>query len=197
MTRRTLPLIALACIASTTGCGSCTSEADLDTFASADRALTDTVLAASDQLDSKYEHLRAMACSEGRVWADSVNILYERASERMFALDELLTGPAVVGNDKPADPFHEDGLAAEALKTSLALYDLMEQVTVSDSAEASIAETARPLRSVEHVNAWYHRDFRQAPPPSITATIERYVADMGRAKRLCIAELLMPCDHER
>ena len=125
--------------------------------------------------------------------ADSCNILYERASERPFALDELLAGPDVGEGNSAVSAFAPEGLAEQALRTSAALYYLMEQVTAGDSASGRIAEMGSPLSTVQDLDAWYQRDFHQAPPPVITATIERYVADMAKAKRLCTGVLLAPC----
>ena len=43
-----------------------------------------------------------------------LNLLYEQASERLFALDEALTGPAV-SDEKAPGPFEEGGMASQAL----------------------------------------------------------------------------------
>ncbi len=183
-----LPITLLAC-----SCGPSASEKVLGEFTKAEAALTDSVLASSHLLDSKYEHLRSMACAEGRLLADSVNILYEHASERMFALDELLAGPDVGEGKTADDAFRADGLGEEALQASQSLYLLMVQVTEGDSASIRIAELGSPLNTVKDLSAWYQHDFHQAPPPAITATIERYVADMAKAKRICTGALLAPC----
>lgn len=188
-----IPLIPLVAVLACCGCGYFASEKMHDAFEEANSGLTDSVLASTEVLDNKYEHLRSMACAEGRMWSDSVALLYERASERMFALDELLTGPNIGEGDPVQRAFAEDGPGNEALNASLALYAMMEQVTIDESAKARIAEMAEPLRSANGILAWYERDFRGAPPPVITASIERYVADMGRAKRLCMGLLLVPC----
>ncbi len=183
-----LAITLLAC-----GCGRSVPEKILDEFEKVDQELADSMLASADLLDSKYEHLRLMACAEGRLLADSVNILYERASERLFALDELLAGPDVGEGNSAGSAFDPEGVAEQALRTSAALYYLMEQVTAGDSASGRIAEMGSPLSTVQDLDAWYQRDFHQAPPPVITATIERYVADMAKAKRLCTGVLLAPC----
>lgn len=184
-----LAITLLAC-----GCGRSVSEKILDEFEQVDQELTDSILTPSDLLDSKYEHLRLMACAEGRLLADSVNLLYEHASERMFALDELLAGPDVGDGNTAGGAFRPNGLGEEALQATQALYLLMEQVTAGDTASADITEIATPMKSIQSLDAWYQRDFHQAPPPVITATIERYVADMAKAKRLCTSVLLAPCD---
>lgn len=157
-------------------------------------ALTDTVLSSADQLINKYEHLRTMACAEGRLLGDSVNLLYERASERMFALDEQLTGPALVDGDPVLLAFKEHGVGSQAFNSTLELYALMEQVTTDDSARVMIQKIAQPLRTAGDIATWYQRDFLQVPAPAITAMLEKTVADMGQAKRWCAASLLKPCN---
>ncbi|MEO8066370.1 MAG: hypothetical protein ABI599_01630 [Flavobacteriales bacterium] len=178
------------------GCGPSPSEGILDAFNKVNDALTDTVLASADKLDAKYEHLRAMACAEGRVLADSVSLLYEHASERMFALDELLTGPYLGDGQPVLEAFAANGPATKALNASLMLYRSMESMTTDDSTKALVVSAAQPFRAVGDVNAWYQRDFRQVPAATITALVERYVADMGRTKRRCIAVLLEPCGND-
>lgn len=180
-------------VLSLSSCGPSPSEKIMDEFNRANEALTDTVLASADKLDAKYEHLRAMACAEGRMLANSVSMLYERASERMFALDETLTGPSLADGQPASDAFAPNGVASEALNAALALYGSMESMSTDDSTKRVIVAAAQPFRTAGDVNAWYERDFRQAPAPAITALAERYVADMGRTKRRCIADLLKPC----
>ena len=189
-----LPLLSMVAALACSGCGYWGSEKMHDEFEEVNSGLTDSVLASTDRLANKYEHLRTMACAEGRMWSDSVNLLYERASERMFALDELLTGPDLGDGHTALSAFGENSVGNEALNASLALYAMMEQVTMDDSTKARIAEMAGPLRSANGIHAWYERDFRRAPPPEVTASIERYVAEMGRAKRMCTGVLLAPCD---
>lgn len=173
-----------------TGCG--VSDALNDSFVTVDNALQDSLTASKDMLAQKYAYLQQMACAEGRLLADSVNVLYERASERLFALDEALTGPAVT-DEKAVGPFDEGGLAVEALTLSKQLYSMMALVCPEDSARASIASYGEAFTVLSDVGAWQVRDFEQAPPPVVTSNIERWVADMGKAKRLCTGALLAPC----
>lgn len=172
------------------GCG--ISDQINESLTTVDNALQDSLTASKAMLDQKYAYLQQMACAEGRLLADSVNVLYERASERLFALDEALTGPAV-NDEKAGGPFDEGGLAVEALTLSKQLYSMMASVCPEDSARASIASYGEAFTVLSDVGAWQVRDFKQAPPPAITSNIERWVADMGKAKRLCSGALLAPC----
>lgn len=161
-------------------------------FQRVNNSLEDSLTSSKEMLDQKYAYLQQMACAEGRLLSDSVNLLYERASERLFALDEALTGPAV-SDEKRSDPFKEGGLASDALFNSLQLYGLMISICPEDSARAGIVSYGAPFDGLENVKAWHTRDFQQAPPPVVTSNIERWVADMGKAKRLCTGALLAPC----
>lgn len=161
-------------------------------FQRVNNSLEDSLTASKDMLEHKYAYLQQMACAEGRVLADSVNVLYERASERLFALDEALTGPAV-NDEKAVGPFDKGGLASQALANSQQLYALMIAVCPEDSARAGIASYGEALTGLPDPQTWQSRDFQQAPPPVVTSNIERWVADMGKAKRLCTGALLAPC----
>lgn len=173
-----------------TGCG--VSDAINDSLTTVDNALQDSLTASKDMLAQKYAYLQQMACAEGRMLADSVNLLYERASERLFALDEALTGPAV-SDEKMPGPFEEGGVASGALTNSQQLYALMTAVCPDDSARASIVSYGEAFTGLPDAQAWQVRDFQQAPPPVVTSNIERWVAEMGKAKRLCTGVLLAPC----
>ncbi|QQR85946.1 MAG: hypothetical protein IPJ76_15255 [Flavobacteriales bacterium] len=164
----------------------------IEEFQRVNNSLEDSLTASKDMLEQKYAYLQQMACAEGRLLSDSVNVLYERASERLFALDEALTGPAV-SEEKAQGPFEEGGLASEALTYSQQLYALMIAICPEDSARAGIAAYGEAFTGLTDVQAWQVRDFQQAPPPVVTSNVERWVADMGRSKRLCTSALLAPC----
>lgn len=177
----------LVCCLVSAGCNGPVEE-----FQRVNNSLEDSLTASKEMLEQKYAYLQQMACAEGRMLADSVNVLYERASERLFALDEALTGPAL-NDEKAVGPFDEGGLAVEALTLSKQLYSMMASVCPEDSARASIASYGETFSVLSDAGAWQVRDFQQAPPPVVTSNIERWVADMGKAKRLCTGALLAPC----